>query len=166
MKRGGGYCENLQCDEYFKGVFVMSQDVFHCRRCRCKGYLELERYEYSNEFSVLREVRVEFDFDPLLRKYRNIATATDDELGNHCNVLTVFNPLCRTEKRGLKLAELYFAYISLNGVHVKNLDSKENVIDLDAAREIVKQQCSAIGAKWEEAAAIRKTGLPLETQNG
>ena len=96
------------------------------------------------------------------KKYTQIAIARDDELAESCNVLTVFNPLCKTEKRALKLAELYFAYISLNGVHEKSIHSQENIIDLDAPREIVKQQCSAIGAKWEEAAAVRKTGLPLE----
>lgn len=166
MKRGVGFCENIECGEYYKGVFVMSQNEFFCPRCRVKGFIEWERYQYDNDFSVIREVRVEFDYAPIFRKYNSIAIARDDELGNHCNVLTVFSPLCKTEKRALKLAELYFAYVSLNGVSVNNLDSKENTIDLDSSRDNVIEQCQRIGEKWDEAAVMRKTGLPLETVHG
>ena len=166
MSRGVGYCENIACDKYGTGVFVMNQDTFHCQKCRHKGLLEKERYEYANDFPVIREVRVEFDYDPLARRYRLIAVVCDDELGGHCNVLTVFSPLCETNKRGLKLAELYFAYISLNGVGVKNLDSTQNIVDLDAPREVVLRQCQEIGKKWADAATVRKTGLPLEATHG
>jgi hypothetical protein len=160
MKRGVGYCENINCDNYLKDIFVINQDRFFCPRCREKGFIEVEKYSYSNDFSVIREVRVEFDYDPLKRCYRSIAIATDNELGSHCNVLTVQNPLCKTEKRGLKLAELYFAYVSLNGVGVKNLNSTENTIDFGAPPEIFKEQLRHVSEKWERSATLRKEGLP------
>jgi len=160
MNRGVGYCDNIDCEEYLKGVFLLHQNVFHCPRCRKLGFPEMEKYEYSNDFPVIREVRVQFNFDPLNRRYTQIAIACDDELGPHCNTLTVCNPLCKTEKRALKLAGLYFAYVSLNGVGAKNINSQENVINLDDSREIVSMQCAKIAKMWEEAAAIRKKGLP------
>ena len=56
MKRGVGYCENVGCEEYLKGTFTMNQDVFHCPRCRVKGFMVLEKYVYSNDFPVVRDV--------------------------------------------------------------------------------------------------------------
>jgi len=35
MKRGVGYCENTDCEDYAKGVFLLNHgDTFYCPRCR------------------------------------------------------------------------------------------------------------------------------------
>lgn len=147
-----------------KGVFVMNQDEFHCPRCRNRGIIEKERYQYENNFPVIKEVRVEYNYDAFCQEYREIAIARDDELGVQCNILTVFSPLCKTEKRALKLATLYFAYVSLHGVGVKNLNSREQVLDLDAPLDEFKKQLISIGQKWDESAIMRKKGMPYASE--
>ena len=38
MKRGVGYCENTECEDYAKGVFLLNHgDTFYCPRCRQLG---------------------------------------------------------------------------------------------------------------------------------
>ena len=38
MKRGVGYCENTDCEDYAKGVFLLNHgDTFYCPRCRQLG---------------------------------------------------------------------------------------------------------------------------------
>ena len=35
MKRGVGYCENTDCEDYAKGVFLLNHgDTFYCPRCQ------------------------------------------------------------------------------------------------------------------------------------
>ena len=44
MKRGVGYCENTECEDYAKGVFLLNHgDTFYCPRCRQLGKVEKER---------------------------------------------------------------------------------------------------------------------------
>ena len=41
MKRGVGYCENTECEDYAKGVFLLNHgDTFYCPRCRQLGKVE------------------------------------------------------------------------------------------------------------------------------
>jgi hypothetical protein len=162
MTRGVGYCENIACEDYLKGVFTMNQDSFHCLRCRVDGFIELEKFDYLNDFPVLREVRVEFDYNPLLRDYNWLAIVTDDELGHQCNSLTVFSPLCKTEKRALKLAELYFAYVTVEGVGANSVNGKESKLSFDDSLYDFRFKLDKMGKKWSEAGELRQKGLPHE----
>ena len=50
MKRGVGYCENTDCEDYAKGVFLLNHgDTFYCPRCRQLGKVEKERGFYTTE---------------------------------------------------------------------------------------------------------------------
>ena len=49
MKRGVGYCENTDCEDYAKGVFLLNHgDTFYCPRCRQLGKVEKERGFYRS----------------------------------------------------------------------------------------------------------------------
>ena len=66
MKRGVGYCENTDCEDYAKGVFLLNHgDTFYCPRCRQLGKVEKERGFYTGNTDIFKEVRVEYNFDPI-----------------------------------------------------------------------------------------------------
>ena len=66
MKRGVGYCENTDCEDYAKGVFLLNHgDTFYCPRCRQLGKVEKERGFYTGNSDIFKEVRVEYNFDPI-----------------------------------------------------------------------------------------------------
>ena len=53
MKRGVGYCENTDCEDYAKGVFLLNHgDTFYCPRCRQLGKVEKERGFYTGRNNV------------------------------------------------------------------------------------------------------------------
>jgi hypothetical protein len=161
MSRGVGYCENVSCERYLKTTFVMNQERYWCALCRGEGFVEKETFTYSNRYPVLREVRMEFDFDPLVRKYTQIAIVSDGELHSKCSTLTIKSPLCRTEKRGLTLAGMYFAYITMHGVDNVPLQgmTRQNVIDWDEPLESVQKKCKEVSEQWAKAAEVRAMGL-------
>jgi ribosomal protein S27AE len=113
MKRGVGYCENTDCEDYAKGVFLLNHgDTFYCPRCRQLGKVEKERGFYTGNTDIFKEVRVEYNFDPINTVYREIAIVRDESLWGRNNVYTLQSPLIKTEKRALKVAEAILATIS------------------------------------------------------
>jgi len=123
MKRGVGYCENTDCEDYAKGVFDCEDyakgvfllnhgDTFYCPRCRQLGKVEKERGFYTGNTDIFKEVRVEYNFDPINSLYREIAIVRDESLWGRNNVYTLQSPLIKTEKRALKVAEAILANLN------------------------------------------------------
>ena len=113
MKRGVGYCENTDCEDYAKGVFLLNHgDTFYCPRCRQLGKVEKERGFYTGNSDIFKEVRVEYNFDPINGVYREIAIVRDESLWGRNNVYTLQSPLIKTEKRALKVAEAILANLN------------------------------------------------------
>jgi ribosomal protein S27AE len=113
MKRGVGYCENTDCEDYAKGVFLLNHgDTFYCPRCRQLGKVEKERGFYTGNTDIFKEVRVEYNFDPINSLYREIAIVRDESLWGRNNVYTLQSPLIKTEKRALKVAEAILANLN------------------------------------------------------
>ena len=93
MKRGVGYCENTDCEDYAKGVFLLNHgDTFYCPRCRQLGKVEKERGFYTGNSDIFKEVRVEYNFDPINGVYREIAIVRDESLWGRNNVYTLQSP--------------------------------------------------------------------------
>jgi ribosomal protein S27AE len=93
MKRGVGYCENTDCEDYAKGVFLLNHgDTFYCPRCRQLGKVEKERGFYTGNTDIFKEVRVEYNFDPINTVYREIAIVSATRASGvattciHCNL--------------------------------------------------------------------------------
>ena len=105
MKRGVGYCENTDCEDYAKGVFLLNHSAcFICPRCRVEGSVVMEKGFYTGNSDVFKEVRVEFNYDPVNGVYREIGIVRDDSASGG-NVYTLQSPLIKTENRSLKVAE-------------------------------------------------------------
>ena len=160
MKRGVGYCENTDCEDYAKGVFLLNHgDTFYCPRCRQLGKVEKERGFYTGNSDIFKEVRVEYNFDPINGVYREIAIVRDESLWGRNNVYTLQSPLIKTEKRALKVAEAILANLNryrglLNGDDIPR--TTEIILSFDEPiRRVLAQAAAALEGVGSERAARR-----------
>jgi ribosomal protein S27AE len=154
MKRGVGYCENTDCEDYAKGVFLLNHgDTFYCPRCRQLGKVEKERGFYTGNSDIFKEVRVEYNFDPINGVYREIAIVRDESLWGRNNVYTLQSPLIKTEKRALKVAEAILANLNryrglLNGDEIPR--TTEIILSFDDSFEEFQRKVQQLGRELEQ----------------
>lgn len=156
MKRGVGYCDNVECEDYFKGVFLLNHsDTFYCPRCRGRGFAEAETFTVEGKSDLYYSVRVEFMFDPASRKYREIAIVSDDSLLDGSEYI-LKSPLVKTEKRALALAESILARLAYANADAVR-DMHDTVISLDGNKEEFRKQLDALEEMWYTANNRRNT---------
>jgi ribosomal protein S27AE len=146
MNRAVGYCKNVECDDYSKGVFLLNHgDRFYCPRCRELGFVEGERGHYSGDTPVFKEVRVEFNYDPIENKYREIGIVRDESLWGKCSTYTLVSPLIKTEKRALKVAESILANLNRFGIGNGDMPrTQETLLSFDDSPEDFARKCDAL----------------------
>ena len=172
MKRGVGYCENTDCEDYAKGVFLLNHgDTFYCPRCRQLGKVEKERGFYTGNSDIFKEVRVEYNFDPINGVYREIAIVRDESLWGRNNVYTLQSPLIKTEKRALKVAEAILANLNryrglLNGDEIPR--TTEIILSFDDPFEEFSRKLQQLsqGVGSERACATAAARARVEVRRG
>jgi ribosomal protein S27AE len=153
MKRGVGYCQNTECEDYAKGVFLLNHgDTFYCPRCRQLGKVEKERGFYTGNSDIFKEVRVEYNYDPIHGIYREIAIVRDESLWGRNNVYTLQSPLIKTEKRALKVAEAILANLNryrglLSGDDIPR--TTEIILSFDESRDEFTRKLRQLSKEWE-----------------
>ncbi len=161
MKRGVGYCENTECEDYAKGVFLLNHgDTFYCPRCRQLGKVEKERGFYTGNSDIFKEVRVEYNFDPIHGIYREIAIVRDESLWGRNNVYTLQSPLIKTEKRALKVSEAILANLNryrglLSGDDIPR--TTEIILSFDDDFDEFNRRLQQLAKDWE-ASGLRELG--------
>lgn len=159
MRRGVGYCRDSECEDYAKGVFLLNHsETFSCPSCRTPGDIEQERGSCADDTAVFKEVRVEYNFDPERRLYREVAIVQDVSLWGRSNVYTLCSPLIRTEKRALKVAESILANLNRCPA-LASLDdvpsSAELVLSFDDDREKFQRKLESLAEEWAESGLRR-----------
>jgi hypothetical protein len=113
ITRAVGYCESTECEDYAKGVFLLNHgDTFYCPRCREEGTIIKEEGRCAGNSDIFKEVRVEYNYDPIRRAYRELAIVRDEALWGMHNVYTLQSPLIKTDKRAAKVAEALLGNLS------------------------------------------------------
>lgn len=107
MQRGVGYCTTSNCSREYKANFLLGPTAaFRCLECRTDGLFVPETFDYKRG-QPYRQVRVEYDYDPALCKYRGLAIVTDESIPeDRGGVHTFRSPLFKTSKRALDAAAL------------------------------------------------------------
>jgi len=158
MDRAVGYCEKTECEDFAKGVFLLNHGkTFYCPRCRQLGNVQAERGSYTGDKEVFKEVRVEFNYDPMNGVYREIAIVRDESLWGKCNTYTLQSPLIKTEKRGLKVAEAILANLNrYQGILKQNEipRTSEVLLSFDDDTEEFSRKLSLLARDWENSALI------------
>ncbi len=164
MKRGLGYCENTECEDYVKGVFLLNHDdTFGCPRCRQPGKIEKERGFSTGNSDSFKEVQVEYNFDLIHRIYREIAIVRDESLWGPNNVYTLQSPLIKTARRALKAAEAILANLNrypgpLSGDDI--LRTTETMLSFDDDFDEFSRKLQQLSKEWEASGLRRRTTPP------
>lgn len=142
MKRAVGYCDNNECEEFSKGTFLLNpDDNFYCSRCRRPGWIEVESvFDIDTHNGMYKTVKVEFSFNPLLRKYKETAIVTISELPVG-GVYIIRSPMIKTESRALKTGE--YALNHLNAGQ-KDWRRAETILSFDLPAEDFRKECQKI----------------------
>ena len=161
MKRGVGFCENTECEDFLKGVFLLNHGTtFYCPHCRYLGYVEAERGNTDNDHDIFKEVHVHYNFDPTTRLYREIAIIRDDSLPeDSTNSYHLFSALVKTENRALKMAEAILANLNryrglLDGEGIPK--TTEILLSFDDDLAVFAKKLDQLSEEW------RKSGLARE----
>lgn len=153
MRRGVGYCKDANCEEYARGVFLLNHEgEFHCPACRQRGRVEKECGSHMGTGKLFKEVRVDYNFDPLTGFYRDVAIVQDVSLWGRSNVYTLQSPLIRTEKRALKVAEAILANLNrCSDWAFKNEipNTSEVVLSFDDPIDEFSRKLQHLAEEWE-----------------
>ena len=104
-RRGVAFCVNSECDCFAKlRSYRHLPDEYDCPRCGTPGHVERERGIKQPGTSIFDEVRVEFDFDPEQRIYRDSVRLRDRRLLGKHDVYTLQSPLVKTRAQALRVA--------------------------------------------------------------
>lgn len=152
MKRAVGFCKLTKCEEFARGVFLLNHGPdFFCPRCKQTGDVVPESWSSEGEGRGYKEVRVEYLYDPMIDKYREIAIVRDESIWEPANTYTLRSPLIKTSKRALTVAEALLANLQLVG-KLKPGDSvgtRETIIDMSQDIEGFKEELDKLSKRWE-----------------
>jgi len=171
MKRGVGYCENADCEDFSKGVFLLNHgDSFYCPRCRVQGFVEKERGNTDNNYDLFREVHVHYNYDPLLKIYREIGIVRDESLPEATtNAYHLFSPLIKTENRALKVAEAVLANLNryrgvLDGEGVPK--TTEVILSWDDDLATFSGKLEKLSKEWESSGMMEGASTNGQAKEG
>lgn len=150
MIRGCGYCMNHECSDYKRDVFLMGhRGEYRCNRCIQYGHTENEVGSTENDHSLdFYQVRVEFNFDCLNKKYLGVAIVTDETMPKNGNVYTLKSPIIKAEKRALAVAENLLGRLMRadDSIFKKGYILRDSSIDIDFGmpRSLVKTRLDEV----------------------
>jgi ribosomal protein S27AE len=144
MKRAVGYCENIYCEDFGKGVFLLNHgDTFYCPRCRDLGFVETEvSVDDDTHDGLYKTVRVEFNFNVCNKTYPEVAIVDIPEL-TEGGTYTIKSPLIRTEQRALKVAESVIGHVNSGKKNLRDMDS-QTLMSMDGTREEFAAECAKL----------------------
>ena len=160
MKRAVGYCEHVDSEDYAKGVFLLNHgDKFYCPRCRNLGSVVAERgIQSAIDGATFKEVRVEFNYDPINNRFREIGIVRDEAIWGTGNTYTLMSPLIKTEKRALKVAEAILAnlqrYSNLLDDGIPR--TMETIVSFDEDIEAFTAKMKRLGDEWENSSLVQQ----------
>lgn len=106
-KRGVGYCTNRDCAVFGRLYLLLDlPSQFECPTCLRPASMERERGMHRAKAAVYDEVRVEFDFDPLLGIYKQTARIRDGRLLGSHDVYTLQSPLIHSREHAVEVGRI------------------------------------------------------------
>lgn len=150
MVRGCGYCMNSECTDYKRESFLMGhKGNFRCSSCTQFGHSENEEGNTENDYSLdFYQVRVEFNFDCIEKKYRGLAIVTDETMPKTGNVYMLCSPLIKAQKRALAVAENLLGRLMRadDSIFKKGYILRDSSIDVDFGmpRSLVKARLDEV----------------------
>lgn len=171
MRRGVGYCMNEGgilaegCEDFAKGVFLLNHGkTFYCPRCRHQGLVLEEAGSVDRRIGEpFKEVRVEYNYDPLTKTFREIAIVRDEAIPSVGSSYVLKSPLIKTEKRALKVAESILANLQrYDFIATDDIPrATEILISFDEDYGTLAKKLKCLGDEWEKSSlAVPKEEKP------
>jgi hypothetical protein len=145
VRRSAGFCMNVKCRDYAKGIFVLGANQgFFCSVCKLEGKLVSEGGRTAlYDGHIINEVRVEYNYCPATEVYREIAVVRDESIGSG-GTYVFQSPLIMNEKRAFKVAEYLIVNVNLGtGVHSDSV-FREHLLNFDDPREVFAAKAEAL----------------------
>ena len=115
-----------------------------------------EHGTFTSNHEVFREVRVEYDYDPIQKKYKCIAILADEGM-DEGDVYTLFSPLIKTDKRALKVAEGLLATLSYSLPEEGAVPTHtEQTLDLNSPLAEFVQQLGQHAKRWRQSSLAKR----------
>ena len=131
-RRGVGYCTNSECSVYGKLYLLLDlPSVFDCPTCLRPARIEREKGMYRRGASVFDEVRVEFDFDPILGIYRQTARVRDGRLLGCRDVYTLQSPFAANRAAAVRIGRVVLESLNrrLGASLSRRLASRDQLVE-------------------------------------
>jgi hypothetical protein len=131
----------------------LNQETFNCAACKKPGEVVHETSRSENSNPSFKEVRVEFDYDPILRRFAQTAVVRDESLWGRNNAFHFSTPLVKTAKQALKMAEGMLAALNQLSVacDVDDLPRySETRLNWDESGALFKSNCNHWGKSLED----------------
>jgi hypothetical protein len=152
-KRAIGICYETNCEQFLRTVFLLNQTAFTCPNCKHPGEVVHETGRSENSGRAYKEVRVEFDYDPLEASFLQTAVVRDENLWGRNNVFHYSTPLVKTAKQALRMAEGMLAALNQLGENVSTDEMprySETRLDWDQSLPLFRSNCNHWGESLKD----------------
>jgi hypothetical protein len=108
--------------------------------------------------TAFKEVRVEFNYDPIQKRFRDLAIVRDEAIWGRGSTYTLRSPLIKTEKRALSVAEAVLANLQrYSGMLAEDEipHAREIAISFDDDRGEFFRRLDILAEQWENSTLTR-----------
>jgi hypothetical protein len=158
MKRSVGICYGVNCGQFARPVFLLNQETFSCPACKLAGEVVHEGSRSENSSRIFKEVRVEFDYNPIEKCFAQTAVVRDESLWGRNNAFHFSTPLVKTAKQALKMAEGMLAALNQLSVtcDVDDLPRySETRLNWDESGALFRSNCNHWGESLKDTPLAR-----------
>lgn len=144
LLRGVSFCLTEQCREWKIAKFYLAPDftrVYYCHICGSPCEMVADTFDYTGG-QPFKQVRVEFDYDSVEHRYRQIAIVTNEDSAG-TGVHTFRTAMIKTQQRALEIATARLSNLACGD------DAERHfvLVNLDHSLEEVKRVCSLMRAR-------------------
>lgn len=139
LLRGVSFCPSEWCDQWKNPRFHLVPDftrTYHCHKCAAPCEMVSDTFDYKGG-QPFRQVRVEFDWDSVEHRYKQIAIVTNED-SEGIGVHTFRTAMIKTQQRALEVATARLSNLTYGD------DAEQHfvLVNLDHSLEEVKRVCS------------------------
>lgn len=171
FEKGVGYCENVECADYLKGMFLFlhEKETFTCGSCGQEStHMVQEKGIVEREGIVpFACVRVEYCYDAARRRYDEIVVLTDDSFQGPSGTYTIQNPLCKTPTRAAKIAEAMLNVINEGVLLDEDLSNTpkayEKILSFDKPADEFRKDLKALEHSLMDNSFLQRTPSVVST---
>lgn len=167
IERGVAFCENVRCDDYLKGSFLMMHEgKWRCSNCdQYSDHLVPEKGIPEREGQVpFAAVRVEYCYESASKRYTEIVQLSDESYQGPSGVYTLQSPLVKTPKRAAKMAESLLAILN-EGVHLDDdlssavPRSQERILSFDKPADEFRKDLEALEHRLRDNSLLQQPSV-------